>query len=62
MDKLLSDIEAFLSAHKMSATRFGEAAMNDRHLVRTLRTGRRLWPETEEKVRRYMVTYRAEAA
>jgi len=59
MEQLLNDIEAFLAAHnEISATSFGDCAMGDRHLVRQLRKGRRLWPETEAKVRRFMATYR----
>ena len=63
MATLLSDVEAFLKAHpEVSQTRFGADALGDRHFVRTLREGRRLWPETESKVRHFMVTYRAPAA
>lgn len=58
MSTIAQDIEAFLVAHEMKATRFGVLALNDRHLVRQLRNGRRLWPETEAKVRRFMATYR----
>jgi len=61
MAKLLDDIEAFLATHSMKPTNFG-AALGDRHLVRQMRAGRRLWPETEDKVRRYMATYRPDAA
>lgn len=57
---LLSDIEAFLTAHGMSATAFGDKALGDRHFVRQLRKGRRVWPETEAKARRFMATYRPE--
>lgn len=60
MSNIAQDIEAFLGAHGMKATRFGVLALNDRHLVRQLRNGRRLWPETEAKVRRFMATYRPE--
>jgi hypothetical protein len=58
MDTLLSDIEAFLEAQALGAATFGDLAMGDRHLVRQLRNGRRLWPETELKVRHFMATYR----
>lgn len=60
MGTLLEDIEAFLETHSgtLSATAFGEKALNDRHLVRQMRQGRRIWPETEGKVRRFMATYR----
>lgn len=68
MSDLLHDIEAFLETHSdtLSATAFGDLAMNDRHLVRRLRGSdgkapRRIWPETEQKIRRFMATYRPEA-
>lgn len=63
MPSLLHDIETFLETHSasLSATAFGERALNDRHLVRQLRTGRRLWPETEAKIRHFMATYRPDA-
>ena len=59
MSTLLNDIETFLDTHKatISPTAFGDAAMNDRHLVRQLRNGRRLWPETEAKIKRFMASY-----
>lgn len=59
---LLADIEAFLATHQMAPSRFGFDALGDRHFVRNLREGRRVWPETESKVRRFMATYRQEAA
>lgn len=62
MVNLLEDIEAFLETHRMAPTRFGLLALNDRHFVRQLRANRRVWPETEAKARRFMATYRAEAA
>lgn len=58
MSTLLSDIEAFMGAHNMGAATFGDLVMRDRHLVRQLRNGRRLWPETEAKVRAFMAEYR----
>lgn len=57
MDTLLTDIEAFMVLHEMGAATFGDQAMKDRHLVRQLRNGRRLWPETEAKVRQFMDSY-----
>lgn len=54
MPSLIDDIEAFLTAHEMTPTAFGERALNDRHFVRQVRNGRRVWPETEEKVRKFM--------
>jgi 2,4-dienoyl-CoA reductase-like NADH-dependent reductase (Old Yellow Enzyme family) len=38
----------------MAAVTFGREAMNDPHFVRDLRQGRRVWPETDAKVRKFM--------
>ncbi len=54
---LLRDVEAFLVAHTMAPTRFGVEALGDRHFVKQLRKGRRVWPETADRVRQFMVTY-----
>lgn len=45
----------------MGAATFGDLAMKDRHLVRQLRNGRRLWPETEAKVRAFMASYASQS-
>jgi hypothetical protein len=60
MESLLQDIEAFLETHSatLSPTAFGVGALKDRHFVRQIRKGRRIWPETEQRVRRFMATYR----
>jgi hypothetical protein len=55
---ILADIDAFLTAHGMKESTFGRKAVRDWKLVRELRNGRRLWPETEQAVRNFMVTYR----
>jgi hypothetical protein len=57
MASILEDIEAFIAAKEISPTAFGDMASNDRHLVRQLRSGRRLWPETEAKIRKFMAEY-----
>lgn len=62
MDSLLADIRAFCQVHDLKPTRFGELALNDKPFVSQLETGRRIWPETEAKVRRFMATYRPEQA
>lgn len=61
MSTLLTDIESFLTTHEMAATTFGDLALKDKHFVKQLRKGRRLWPETEGRVRQFMVTYRPSA-
>lgn len=55
---ILADVEAFLATHGMPASTFGRRAVKDWKLVTSLRKGRRLWPETEARVRTFMVTYR----
>ena len=57
MNPLLSEIEMFIATHEMSEWKFGQYAMNDRHFVKQLRNGRRLWPETETRVREFIATY-----
>lgn len=60
---LIDDITAFCDTHKLRDSQFGILALNDKNLVAQLRgegskRPRRLWPETEAKVRRFMATYR----
>jgi hypothetical protein len=62
MDALLNDIKAFCEAHGVSISKFGELALNDKGFVHDLeKRGRRIWPETEASVRRFMATYRPDA-
>jgi 2,4-dienoyl-CoA reductase-like NADH-dependent reductase (Old Yellow Enzyme family) len=56
---LIAAVAAFLEQHNMPPVTFGRKALNDPHFVRDLRNGRRLWPDTEAKVRRFMATYSA---
>lgn len=62
MEQLLTDIEAFCRDHNVPESRFGELALNDKPFVQQLRKGRRVWPETEDKVRAFMASYRSKAA
>lgn len=59
---LLADIDRFLAEHEMSPITFGRRALRDPHFVRDLRgengRPRRVWPETEAKVRHFMATAR----
>jgi len=57
---LLDEIEEFLGREdvKTTETGFGIAAVNDGKFVGDLRRGRRVWPETAEKVRAYIREYR----
>jgi hypothetical protein len=54
---LLSEIESFLSFRGISETSFGQRACSDGKLILDLRRGRRLWPETAERVRHFIREY-----
>ena len=63
---ILIEIEAFLEHHQVAESTFGREALGDWRLVQELRgTGkrraRRLWPETEAKIREFMASYRSPA-
>lgn len=63
---LIDDIEAFMKTHEITERQFGELATNDKNLVPQLKgklgsRPRRLWPETEAKIRRFMATYKPES-
>jgi hypothetical protein len=53
-EALLSAVDAFLSTTGMAESSFGRGAVNDWSFIRGLRAGRRVWPETEAKVRAFM--------
>jgi hypothetical protein len=59
---LIAEIEAFVAMHGMAESTFGREALGDWRLLRELRGSsqrrpRRLWPETEAKVREFMAHY-----
>ena len=54
---LLSQVQAFLAQHGMAPSRFGVLAVNDKNFVRDLSAGRRMWPETVERVRSFMASH-----
>lgn len=57
MKTLISEIKSFCVAHDVAPTKFGLLALNDKAFVAQLDAGRRLWPETEAKVRKFMAEY-----
>lgn len=60
---LLSEIETYMARHDIGEHRFGMLAVSNGRLVERLRKGRRIWPETEQKVRDFMeMESRLEAA
>lgn len=56
--EILPAIEAFMRAEKIGEHRFGILAANNGRLVERLRAGRRIWPETEDQVRSFIVSRR----
>lgn len=64
---LLDDIGTFIETHGITERQFGEMAANDKNLVPDLKgerrpRKRRLWPETEAKIRKFMAGYRPDVA
>lgn len=51
---IISEIEGFCAARGISESTFGRLAVNDGKLVRRLRSGGRMWPETIGRVREFM--------
>ncbi|MBD8638251.1 MULTISPECIES: hypothetical protein [unclassified Sphingomonas] len=58
---LLDAIDEFVVLHGMSPITFGRLAMKDPHFVRDIRGGRRVWPETDAKIRAFMANHVATA-
>jgi len=58
---IVQEIDSFLTAHKMAESYFGRKAVNDWKLVAQLRAGRRLWPDTEARIRAFMASYQKPA-
>lgn len=59
---LLAEIERFLSHTGMKPTVFGQETINDGKLVSDLRRGRRMWPETIERIRNFIARQSEDAA
>lgn len=55
---LLAEIDAFLAETGMGASYFGKIAVGNSELVKRLRSGGRLWPETAQKVRHFILQHR----
>lgn len=59
---LLSEIDRFLRESGMGEFRFGLAAVKNGRLVARLRSGGRVWPETEMQIRAFIVANSHRAA
>lgn len=57
MENLLNEIDAFKQQTGLSDFRIGFLAAKNGRLVERLRNGGRVWPETEEQVRAFIVSY-----
>lgn len=53
-NKLITEIDTFLSKTGMAATTFGRLSVNDGKFVNRLKEGGRCWPETEQKARDFI--------
>lgn len=59
---LLEEISAFIEAHGVSESRFGEMVLNDPNFVSDLRSGREPRWGTVVKVRKGMANFKSEDA
>jgi len=57
--KLLADIESFISKRNMNAGTFGAMAVGDWSLVKRLRAGKTVTLETADAIRLFMRTYKS---
>lgn len=53
-NKLLNEIDAFLTETGMGPSYFGKRAAGNTEIVARLRSGRRIWPDTAARVREFM--------
>ena len=56
-DPILAEIRQFLTRTGMSKSAFGKVALNDTKLFWRLQAGRRMWPETEARIRAAITKY-----
>lgn len=53
-EDLLKDIDEFLEKSGMAETTFGRKSVNDGKAVGRLRSGKRMWPETINRIRQFI--------
>jgi tRNA-dihydrouridine synthase len=58
IEKVLADVDEYLSATGMKETTFGRLAVNDGKCIARLRKGGRAWPETIAKITEFMSSSR----
>ena len=59
-NELLTEIRAFLAETNMGPSYFGKASCGNSELVERLESGRRVWPETADKVRAFIAERKQE--
>lgn len=59
-ETLLEEIELFLVKHRMSTTTFGVHAVNSGNLLYEVRLGRKMKPETMQRIKAWMESYQSE--
>jgi len=52
---ILEEIDAFMAETGIGGFRFGMLAIKNGRLVERLRSGGRIWPDTEERVREFII-------
>ena len=57
--ELLAEVDAFLAETGMGQSYLGKAAVGNSEIVSRLRSGGRVWPETADKLRAYMLEKRS---
>lgn len=55
---LLGEIDAFLAETGMGESYFGKAAVGNSEVVARLRRGRKVWPDTEARLRSFILMRR----
>jgi hypothetical protein len=51
---ILKDVDGFLEKTGMAESTLGRKALNDGKAITRLRAGKRMWPETIDKLREFM--------
>lgn len=54
--EILAEVDAFLIRTGMAESTLGRKALNDGKGISRLREGKRMWPETIQKLRDFMVS------
>lgn len=53
-DSILKEVDGYLADSRITETTLGKKAVNDGKAIPRLRAGKRMWPETIQKLRDFM--------